>query len=141
MSNTDFLYTCETHLSDPGFATSLPPSNPAPPKLSDPEIAKIKEEWEEKQRLNKAKEADKSKDEDTTDKCKGKDSPKESSATKSPNPSVPLAPIPAVPVASSHARFALHREIFAMRQMEHRKRRQVARVKQVAPMLPSVPRT
>jgi len=111
-----------------------------PPKLSDAEIAKIKEEWEEKQRLKKAKEADQAKDKD----AKGKDEAKEPSSSKASAaaPAAGPATAPATaPTASTHARFALHRQIFAMRQAEHRKRKQAARVRQVAPTLPSVPRT
>ncbi|KAF9504887.1 hypothetical protein BS47DRAFT_1307457, partial [Hydnum rufescens UP504] len=53
MSNTDFHCKCKAHLSDIGFAISLPPSNSAPHKPSDREIAKIKDDcqWEEKQRM------------------------------------------------------------------------------------------
>lgn len=147
LNNTDFLYTCATHLTDAGFASpfALTPAAPAPttpdakPKLSDAEIKKIAEEWEAKQKLKKEKEK-------SASDSKDKDAP--SDAAKSPPP--PPAPIP-VPTSSSpppsappsHPQFTLHRQIFAMRQNEARKKRQAAQIKQVAPKLlglPSVPR-
>ncbi|KDQ07732.1 hypothetical protein BOTBODRAFT_38528 [Botryobasidium botryosum FD-172 SS1] len=136
INNTDFLYTCATHLTDPGFATPLPSETP---KLSEEELKRIKEEWEQKQkRKNEAKkkqEEGKSQDADKADKGdkeKGKASP--------PGGSAPVSPSPPPTSKPQHARFVLHREVFAMRQAEHRKKRQTSQIKEVAPRLPGAPR-
>jgi len=57
----DFLYTCPVHLTDPGFATALgesvdgPVGGPRKMGLSPEEIAKVKEEWEERQKKKNGK--------------------------------------------------------------------------------------
>lgn len=134
----DFVYTCTTHLTDPGFATPVPvPVAPTPvkPKLTEAEIKKVADEWKEKQRL-KAEKA-KSKEANTT--AEGGTTTDSTSTSTPPAPPTPVTP-PAPP-APSHPQFILHRQIFAMRQAEHRKKRQATRVKQVAPQLPSVPQS
>ncbi|PVG03700.1 hypothetical protein CPB86DRAFT_779451 [Serendipita vermifera] len=79
----DFLYTCDAHLSDPGFATlvdeSSVPSTPGTSKvtLSEAELAKIKGEWEESQRKKKEKE------QAAKDKDKEKEKEKESTSAVS----------------------------------------------------------
>lgn len=137
------VYTCETHLTDPGFATPIasspsPAASPAP-KLSEEEIKKIAEEWHAKQKAKK--EADEAAND--KDKAKGTDGDKdkdEAAKPKSPAKK-PTTPAPAAPTPKpAHPQFALHRQIFAMRQTEHRKRRQAAQAKQVAPKLPITPR-
>lgn len=125
INNIDFLYTCTTHLTDPGFATPHPPETA---KLGDEEIRRIKEEWEQSQRRKKETKQSQSKD--------GKDDDKRAELAKD----VPACVTPSPSnVAPRHPRFTLHREIFAMRQVEHRKRRQTSQVKEVAPRLPGVP--
>lgn len=157
VDTSDFLYTCSSHLTDPGFATPLaaPAISPSPsgsstptpsasakdkPKLSDAEIKKIAEEWEEKQRLKKEKDKDKDKADDGP--SDDKDTTNDEKKKKIPPPPAPI-PVPtstSTPTpASSHPQFVLHRQIFAMRVAEHKKRRQSAQVKQIAPRLPSVP--
>jgi len=126
IQNVDFIYTCERHLSDPGFATKVV-DEPPPKKEVDPEvIKKVKEEWEEKQRKKKEKE-DKEKDKN------GKEKEKKETKVEPPPPTPPT------PSAPAHARFTLHRSIFASRQAEHRKRRQMKEAREVAPRLPRVP--
>ena len=67
----DFLYTCDTHLSDPGFASQVGNANDGVGAggakkmgLSPEEIAKVKAEYEERQKkkAEKAKEKDKDKE-------------------------------------------------------------------------------
>ncbi|KAJ7591368.1 AAA-ATPase Vps4-associated protein 1-domain-containing protein [Mycena floridula] len=107
----DFVYTCSGHLSDPGFASPIA-SESSKPALSAEEIAKIKEEYEEKQRKKAEKEKEKEKAKVVT---------------------------PASPATPSHEKFQLHRDFFAMRLQEHRKRRQTAQAKELAPRFPGVP--
>ncbi|RDB23252.1 hypothetical protein Hypma_009661 [Hypsizygus marmoreus] len=149
IDTVDFLYTCPGHLTDHGFATSLGGVDGAgggrKMGLTDEEIAKVKEEWEEKQRKKmekekvekekKEKEKDKDKDKKDGDRANDKDSKREES--KSPKiPGSLSAPIPPTP---AHERYALHRDFFAMRQSEHRKRKQAAQAKALAPRLPGAP--
>ncbi|KAG6907839.1 hypothetical protein DXG01_007221 [Tephrocybe rancida] len=144
INTTDFLYTCPGHLSDHGFASTLGGEDGADGArkvvLSDEEIAKVKEEWEEKQKRKKEKEKeDKEKKEKDGEKDKGKDKEDtKKDGSKSPPMSGSLtAKTPPAPV---HERYALHRDFFAMRQGEHRKRRQAAQAKDLAPRLPFAPR-
>ena len=115
--------------------------------LSPEEIAKVKEEWEERQKkrqeLAKQKEKEKEKDTDTK-KEKSKSEDKEdgkTSDTKVPG-SLPSSgtTTPSTPSTPSHQKYTLHRDIFALRLAEHRRRRQVAQAKELAPRLPGVPR-
>ncbi|KAA1466078.1 DUF1742-domain-containing protein [Dentipellis sp. KUC8613] len=154
----DFIYTCDAHLKDPGFATQLGDSgdgvSPGGAKkmgLSPEEIAKVKEEWEEKQRRKKEK-AEKAKAEkeaaakDGEKKDEDKESAGKDKKSKSPSP-MPKTPgsLPASPSGSgtptpSHDRYALHRDLFAMRLNEHRKQRQSKQMRELAPKLPGAPR-
>jgi hypothetical protein len=125
--------TCNS-LSDPGFATPVKAEEPEKPALSEEELKKIKEEWEAKQKAKKEKEKEKAKEKDKED----KDKDKSKTPPKASTSSILSTPSP-TPSTSSHAKYVLHRQIFAMRQSEHRKRRQVAQAKQIAPLLPFVP--
>ncbi|KAG5651707.1 hypothetical protein H0H81_007712 [Sphagnurus paluster] len=146
----DFLYTCPGHLADRGFASILGVAEGSgggkKMGVTDGEIARVKEEWEEKQRKKKEKENEKEKDKDQEkEKDKNMDKDKEDGDnkdkredTKSPKMlgsiSTPQTP------PTTHERYALHRDFFAMRQAEHRKRRQAAQAKDLAPRLPGAPR-
>jgi len=99
--------------------------------LSEEEIAKVKEEWEEKQRKKAEKEAKDGSDKDNKD-AKGEESKLVKVASPSQSPPPP-------PVKPAHERYALHRDFFAMRRGEHRKRRQTAQAKALAPQLPRAP--
>jgi hypothetical protein len=112
--------------------------------LSAEEIQKVKEAWEEKQRKKeKAKEKEKETEKDGKDKSdavkdgsgSGKDADKNS---KTPAPIA--TPAPAAPAQPKHQRYTLHRDFFAMRLALHRKRRQTAQAKELAPRLPGPPR-
>ncbi|TDL29165.1 DUF1742-domain-containing protein [Rickenella mellea] len=144
----DFLYTCDGHLSDPGFATALANSGLAGPSkatVSEDEIKRVKEEWEERQRKKKereekekekAKEKDKDKDGKDADEKKSKEKD-----GKKPPPPMPISlPTSSTPSPPAHQKYALHRDIFRMRVDTHRKRRQTSQAKEIAPRLPSAPR-
>lgn len=135
VNTVDFLYTCAGHLTDSGFATILSANETRSTGVTEDEIAKVKEEWEEKQRKNlerkkKAKEMSQ------------KDDPKkddEKEASKSVPSSLSVSPSPAPTPTPTHERYALHRDYFAMRLAEHRKRKKAAQAKNLAPRLPGAP--
>ncbi|KJA24567.1 hypothetical protein HYPSUDRAFT_38618 [Hypholoma sublateritium FD-334 SS-4] len=140
----DFLYTCPTHLSDPGFA-NIVPSEPSSSTISAEEIAKVKTEWEERQKKKLEREkAEKEKASDTDDDSKKKSNGQNEKATHaSKSPQTPgslgtTSPSPS-PSLPKHDRYTLHRDFFDMRQSEHRKRRQAAQAKELAPRLPGAP--
>ncbi|KAK0498325.1 VPS4-associated protein 1 [Armillaria luteobubalina] len=137
----DFLYTCPTHLTDRGFASPIQEET-AKSALGDDEIAKVKVEWEEKQKRKAEREKEKEKEKDKEDAEKDKDNDKVKKEKKSTPPKSPnsLSP-PSTPKSSpAHERYALHRDIFTMRQTEHRRRRQAAQAKDLAPRFPGAPR-
>ena len=119
INTVDFLYTCPIHLSDHEFATLISDGPKLPSStVSAEEIARIKAEWEEKQKkkAEKEKEAKKEKEKEG-DKDKSKEADRDTSKKKE-GPNSPLSgsvspsPAPATPTAS-HERYALHRGIFA----------------------------
>jgi len=163
---TDFLYTCTSHLTDPGFARPAPssssPSSPAtsaPPSPSvspafQSEVEKVKKEYEEKAKAKKEGEKDKE--------SEGKDSSGwlassfktgysavSSLATTSASTLFPPPP-PVAPSASELARLAakdakvwvLNRDVFRMRTDAARKKWQAAEAKERIKGLsfPSAPR-
>ncbi|TFY78214.1 hypothetical protein EWM64_g5799 [Hericium alpestre] len=153
---TDFVYTCDAHLKDPGFASQIVDtaggaSPSAKAAVNAEEIAKVKADWEERQKRKKEKEekakADKDKDkkagEEKSQADDAKEEPKRNDS-KSPTPSMPgsLA-IPTVSGTASpaHERYSLHRDYFAMRLAEHRKLKQTKQAKELAPRLPIAPRS
>ena len=136
MNTTDFIYTCDLHLSDTGFATRIA-DEPAKtsPSVSTEEILKIKQEWDERQKRKDEKEKEKT---DDKDKDKKEDDGKKDKDKKLPASTPTSPPTPSTP---KHEKYTLHRDIFAIRQAEHRKRRNAAQAKEVAPRIPSVPRS
>ncbi|KAI0751484.1 VPS4-associated protein 1 [Daedaleopsis nitida] len=149
INTVDFLYTCDTHLADPGFASQVGTTDDGVGAggakkmgLSPEEIAKVKAEWEDRQK----KKAEKAK-ENEADKDKGKegtDQDKEAKDKKATSPSPgawspPTASASPAPATPTHQRYTLHRDIFALRLAEHRRRRQAAQAKELAPRLPGVP--
>ena len=152
---TDFLYACETHLSDTGFATEIvdpgaAAAAAAKEAVSKEEIARIKTEWEAKEARKKEKEKEKDKDKD---KAKAKDGGKVAGgeaekeeggrkASKSPSPSgtsSTTAGSGSGAASPMHKRYSLHRDFFAMRQAEHRRKRQTKQTQELAPRLPGAP--
>ncbi|KZT26999.1 DUF1742-domain-containing protein [Neolentinus lepideus HHB14362 ss-1] len=162
-NTTDFIYACDGHLKDPGFASAVAETSDGVDAggakkmgLSPEEIAKVKAEWEERQRKKqeKTKEKGKEKEKDTDkgkdeDKDEDKDDQQEQKAAPPPSnpkslvssPSSSAAASAKPPAIPAYQRFTLHRDIFAMRLVEHRKRRQTAQAKEMAPRLPNAPRT
>ncbi|KAF7313546.1 hypothetical protein HMN09_00510600 [Mycena chlorophos] len=141
VNTVDFIYTCDTHLKDPGFATLSVPAAAASPAVSQEDVGKVIAEYEEKQRRKKEKEKekedekkkkdeDKDKKEDKKEDTKKKDESKPTSPAPSPKPAAP---------AGSHEKYILHRDIFAMRLAEHRRKRQAAQAKDLAPRFPGAP--
>ena len=149
-NTVDFIYTCDTHLSDRGFATQMGEAGDGVGAggakklgLSSEEIAKVKEQWEERQKRKqeKTKEKEKEKEKEAKDGDKEeKDSKQDAKPAKSPAPS-PASSTPTSPPPASHQRYTLHRDIFAMRLAEHRRRRQTLQAQAIAPTLPSAPRS
>ncbi|KAH0840097.1 DUF1742-domain-containing protein [Lanmaoa asiatica] len=161
IDTADFLYTCPVHLTDRGFATRAPDPEPEPkkPSISPEEIAKVKQEWEAKQHPNKdkvqgkeggqvdgdekngtdgvQKDAEK-KEGDGETKADGRQEKKKSANTVL----IPSASPSEEPISRpTHERYVLHRDIFALRTADHRRRRQAAQTKDLAPRLPGAPRT
>ncbi|KAI9429513.1 DUF1742-domain-containing protein [Lactarius indigo] len=147
----DFVYTCDAHLSDPGFATEIvDPNAPKEAVVSKEEIARVKAEWEAKEearkkKVNKGKAPSGDKGGEAAEGGAKDDDDKKKGSDKSPSPSVPGS-LPSTPVASSsgttpsHKRYSLHRDFYAMRQAEHRRRRQAKQMQELAPRLPGAPR-
>ena len=101
----------------------------------------MKADWEERQKrkaeMAKEKEKEKAKGDDK-DGGKAKD---ESGKDKTTPPKV-TSPTPSpTPQKPSHEKYALHRDMFTLRTAEHRKRKQTAQVKALAPKLPGAPRS
>lgn len=151
INTVDFLYACESHLTDPGFATRVGESGDgvgagaAKMGLSPEEIAKVKAEWEERQKRKQDKEKDKEKEKDKDKDKKDEGKAKNDSEGKSPS-SKPVSPptVPATPAAPpppAHQRYTLHRNMFAMRLAEHRRRKEAQQAQALAPLFPSTPHT
>jgi hypothetical protein len=119
INTVDFLYTCPGHLIDPGFATAMGESSDGvggarKMGMSPEEIAKVKEEWEEKQKKKQEKEKvkEKEKKDESKDGDEQKDKDKKGTDTKTfkapgSNSSTPI------PQTPTHQRFTLHRDYFA----------------------------
>ncbi|KAG9124762.1 hypothetical protein FRC07_010304 [Ceratobasidium sp. 392] len=126
----DWIYTCDTHLSDPGFATRQASAASPTPSASPEEIAKIKEEWEAKQKRKK-EQAEK----EGGEKKEGeeKDGGEKLKAT-TPKPASP-APVASGSTTPKHDKYVLHRQFYTMRLTDHRRQRQKKEVDALAPKL------
>lgn len=142
IDTADFLYTCAIHLSDHGFATRVfEPETEIKFGASFEEIAKIKKEWEEQQRRRKEKEKEKQKEKADKDKDKADDGDEKKEDISKSNLKVPGS-LPTSGASSpkpAHEKYILHRDIFALRMSEHRRRRQTSQAKDLAPRLPGAP--
>ncbi|KAG8747513.1 hypothetical protein FRC10_000649 [Ceratobasidium sp. 414] len=106
----DWIYTCDTHLSDPGFATLQAPAASPTPSASQEEIAKIKEEWEAKQRRKKEQaEKEKEKEKEKKDGEEKKDGAEEKPKVASPKPTSPV-PTASGSTTPKHDKYVLHRQ-------------------------------
>lgn len=128
----DWIYTCDTHLSDPGFATLQAPTASPSPNASPEEIAKIKEEWEAKQK--KKEEAQKEKEKEKKDGEEKKESTEEKPKVTSPKP-MSQVPATAGPSTPKHDKYVLHRQFYQMRLTDHRRQRQKKEAEAFAPKL------
>jgi len=103
----------------------------------------VKADWEEEQKrkaeIAKEKEAEKGKGDDKND-GKPKEESSKDMATKTPPKVTSPAPSSA-PQKPSHEKYTLHRDMFALRTAEHRRRRKNAQAKELAPRLPGAPRS
>ncbi|KAK1924588.1 VPS4-associated protein 1 [Papiliotrema laurentii] len=133
----DFLYTCDSHLLDPGFATLIPPTQTGP---SAEDIQKVIADYHVRE-ARKAEAAKGKNDEGKEEKNDAKDTkdPKKASDKGDTNPASPSA-APTSPALATHRKFALHRQIFEMRQHEIRKKEQGVKAREVGKGLPQVPR-
>lgn len=140
IDTTDFLYTCDNHLTDTGFASPVGESSDGAkkPVLSPEEIAEVKKKWEEQQTRKKEREAAKEK-EDKGDKEEVKGSESKDANKKNTNMPGTLPTTAPPPPKPTHQRFTLHRDMFTLRLSEHRKRKQAAQAKKLAPRLPAAP--
>jgi hypothetical protein len=109
------------------------------------EIARVKAEWEAKEARKKGK--DKETGESGGKGAEGEGEMEEGGkkGAKSPSPPVP-GRLPSSPTAAgsggatpTHKRYSLHRDFFAMRQAEHRRKRQTKQMQELAPRLPGTP--
>ncbi|RSH87869.1 uncharacterized protein EHS24_000387 [Apiotrichum porosum] len=160
LKSEDFVYTCDSHLSDP--ATLIAPTGP-----SADDIRKVIADYSarETRRTALKDEAEKNKDEDKDKKpeekkglvgglissvsssisslAMGDTEEKKDSKPSSPAPASPGSPtttgIPSVP-AQTHKKYTLHRTFFENRRAELRRREQTARAKEVSKDMPQVPR-
>jgi phage protein D len=108
INTVDFLYTCTGHLADRGFATSLGVNETQQVKLTEGEISRIKEEWEERQRKKEEKEKERKKNKEKTETDSTKDKEGDTKSPKVPG-SLSASPTP----TPTHERYALHRDYFA----------------------------
>ncbi|CUA70230.1 hypothetical protein RSOLAG22IIIB_00581 [Rhizoctonia solani] len=129
MPVVDFIYTCDTHLSDPGFATLQAPAASPTPSASAEEIAKIKAEWEAKQK-KKQEQAEKEKEGEK----EGEKKDGEKDKIVSPK-AVSPSPVASGTATPKHDKYVLHRQFYTMRLTEHRRRRQQKEVDTLAPKL------
>ena len=110
--------------------------------LSPEEIAKVKEEWEERQRQKKKAEKGKAKEKET-EKEKDKVNEKEKEKVKvndNGSSNVDRGETNPIPPTPTHQRYTLHRDFFAMGLSEHRQRKRTAQAQELAPRLPATPR-
>ena len=119
----------------------------------------MKQEWEEKQRQKKDKVQGKEVgqvDGDGKNSAEGahkdaegkeadagtKASDREEKKPANTVTAIPVAPPSDEPTSRpTHERYVLHRNIFALRTADHRRRRQAAQTKDLAPRLPGAPRS
>lgn len=124
MNTVDFIYTCPNHLNDHNFATRIVDEAPAKSSVSPEEVAKIKQEWEEKQKRKqekekeqaKEKEKEKAKEDGKKDEKKDEEgsSSKSKEGSKSPKPPGALpASGTSTPSTPTHEKYALHRDFYA----------------------------
>jgi AAA-ATPase Vps4-associated protein 1 len=117
--------------------------------VSPEEIARIKAEWEAKEarKKDKAKAAvEKGSSSTAAGTAVGEGKKEEEgkdNGAKAPLPSFPGAlssPSVTSSATPTHKRYSLHRDFYAMRQAEHRRRRKATQTQELVPRLPGAPR-
>nr|XP_019013219.1 uncharacterized protein I206_01284 [Kwoniella pini CBS 10737]OCF52000.1 hypothetical protein I206_01284 [Kwoniella pini CBS 10737] len=133
----DFLYTCDSHLTDTASPISSPTPIPALTPTSGPSAEDLKKVISEYQ-SREARKLDKDKvkkDEKDTDKDKEKENENDkiNSSTSIPSTqSIPTSTVqPPIP-APTHKKYALHRHIFEMRKNELKRKEQGNKAKEVS---------
>ena len=109
--------------------------------MSKEEIARVKAEWEAKEarKKDKAKETAKGGGKDAKGEA-GNEEEDGKKGAKSPSPSgSSTAAGSGAATPTTHKRYSLHRDFFAMRQAEHRRKRQTKQTQELAPRLPGAP--
>ncbi|KIM45893.1 hypothetical protein M413DRAFT_440945 [Hebeloma cylindrosporum] len=139
VNTVDFLYTCLGHLSDSGFATIVQEAPKSSAAVSAEEIAKVKAEWQEKQKKKQEREQVLEKEKEKEEEDANSKSRQKKEELKVPNPPGSLSVSPSTTPQPTHDRYILHRDFFAMRQSEHRRRRQATQARELAPRLPGAP--
>ncbi|KAM3076231.1 hypothetical protein ACMFMG_006263 [Clarireedia jacksonii] len=136
--NKDFFYVCPTHLKDKGFATPIIDEATIAAKKKkelDDEIARVKQEFEEKQKKkkekekkgenDKEKEEEKEKEKDEKDK-KDEEKEKEKKADEKSKPGTPKPPAtPSTPDEEPRV-FAL-KAAFYQQRIDKKKNAEIAR--------------
>lgn len=134
INTVDFLYTCPLHLDDRGFATKFKEDPEGVKGVTEEEIARVKAEWEAKQKNKSAKDRDRDKG---APERSSKDNEEQQISQQLQRNSHQTIGSRATTLI--HDKYSLHRDFFAMRQAEYRKRRQVAQAKALAPCFPGAP--
>jgi hypothetical protein len=107
--------------------------------MSPEEIARIKVEWEAKEARKEKKEKDKetaAADGDASGESKKDDGGKDKAASLSSSaPGTPSSPSVTIPTFKQYSL----RNFYAMRQAEHRRRKEAKQTQELAPRLPGAP--
>ncbi|KAF7940868.1 hypothetical protein BTUL_0086g00050 [Botrytis tulipae] len=128
--NKDFFYVCPSHLKDKGFATPIIDEAAIAAKKKkemDDEIARVKQEFEEKQKRKKEKETSKKdeKEKDSEDKKdeEKKDEKKTDGKEKS---DTPVSPAPS-PTADEEPRVFSLKKAFYQQRLDKKRQAEVAK--------------
>jgi len=108
--------------------------------VSKDEIARVKAEWEAKeaQKKEKVKASGDKGAAEGTGKNKDENDKKDNKSSSPPVPGT-LPSSSVTPATPTHKRYSLHRDFYAMRQAEHRRRRQTKQMHELVPRLPGAP--
>ncbi|KAF7946651.1 hypothetical protein EAE96_009643 [Botrytis aclada] len=118
--NKDFFYVCPSHLKDKGFATPITDEAAIAAKKKkemDDEIARVKQEFEEKQKRKKEKESEDKKDEAKKDEKKTDEKEK---------PDTPVSPSPS-PTADEKPRVFSLKKSFYQQRLDKKRQAEIAK--------------
>ena len=128
-SDKDWFFLCASHLSDRSFCQPVLAPTPPPAPPSKPAPAKPTP----KPTTDKDKDKDKDAKEETQTAT--------ATATTTQKPTPPQAPTPTPTPAAKPKEYILDRKIFFLREDAYRKKVAASKAKQIASMMPSVPRS